>query len=499
MYPAYYHQWPDAWRRNPHVHYASDVRREGKYTTKLPFNQLNYNGTEQAQHDPSTPNPLRTPRHTRQMLPVRPALRHLAPPPVLPHRPVALPPQTPAPPAYAYATPHTHQRAPAASASQQVVAPHPPPPSASNTHSVPLANPPSAAPPAPPVLGRMPIWSRSRNRWEGDFAYEAQAPSVPAPSSAPPAGAQTAVPPAATQITRPPPPIHQRPAQSVHYQAPSAAQPVQTAQDAPATAQTSSVSAHNPSYVAQAPTLAADQQEPSFPAISVGDSPPSSPVVPATQASASQLPVVSQTTTCSGAPHTNAGVAALGDRTPSNNGHLVLDDSTSIKHSMGVCALPTLLSPWETIRSVDVTIPVSVNDLQKILRRAHNLESASFASILPKTKRLRHGDRITLPNLERLVIDNIQASIRGVLKDLDAEQLKYLRVTYAPGAACNLWSDEQDYYMLLWDAWGLMRENPRVGRIRVLSNNEWYQDNRAAQFRKLLQEAVGAEWDVRVH
>ncbi|KAI5896529.1 uncharacterized protein SCHCODRAFT_02569185 [Schizophyllum commune H4-8] len=490
MYPAYYSQWPNAWRRNPHVHYASDVRPEGKYTTKLPFDQLNYNGTEQAQHDPPTPNPLHTPRHTRQMLPVRPALRHLAPPSVLPRRPVPLPTATPAP----SATPYVHQ---SASSAPQAAAPRPPPMSASNARSAPFANPLPAAP--RPVLGRMPIWSRSKNRWEGDFAYEAQAPSVPTSSSAPPTGAQTVDPPAAMQTTRPPPSAYQQP-QPVPHQAPSSVLPVQVAHSAPASAQTSSVSAHNPSYVAQAPTLAAEQQEPSSPAANVGGSPPSSPVESATQGRpASQLPVVSQTTTCSGAPHTNAGVVAPGDRTPSNNGHLVLDDSTSIKHSMGVCALPTLLSPWETIRSVDVTIPVSVNDLQKILRRAHNLEFASFASILPKTRRLRHWDRITLPNLERLVIDNIQASIRGVLQDLDAEQLNYLRVAYAPGAACNLWSDEQDYYMLLWDAWGLMRESPRIGRIRVSSNNEWYRDRRAAQFRKLLQEAVGAQWDVRVH
>ncbi|KAL1736775.1 hypothetical protein EV714DRAFT_266732 [Schizophyllum commune] len=424
MYPAYYHQWPNAWRRNPHVHYASDVRPEGKYTTKLPFHQLNYNGTAQAQHDPSRPDPLHTPRHTRQMLPVRPALRHLAPPPVLPRRPVPLPTATPAPSAYAYATPHVHQRVPAANSPRQA-APHPPPSSASDTQSVPLANP----PPAPPVFGRMPIWSQSRNRWEGDIAYEAQAPSIPTSSSAPPSVAQTADP--AIQTTRPPPPVVQQP-QPVLHQAPSSVLPVQVAHSAPAFAQISSVSVHNPSYVAQAPTLAAEQQELSSPAANVGDSPPSSPVESATQPSAFQLPVDSQPTTCSGALLTNAGVEALGHSTPSRDGHLVLDDSTSIKHSMGVCALPTLLCPWETIRSVDVTIPVSVNDLQKILRRAHNLESASFASVLPKTKRLRHGDRIKLPKLQHLRIMNIQASIRGVLKDLDATELIQLTVAYAP-------------------------------------------------------------------
>ncbi|KAL1679108.1 hypothetical protein EV122DRAFT_210587 [Schizophyllum commune] len=495
MYPAYYHQWPDAWRRNPHVHYASDVRPEGKYTTKLPFNQLNYNGTEQAQHDPPTPDPLHTPRHTRQMLPVRPALRHLAPPPVLLRRPVPLPPQTPAPPAYAYATPHVHQRAPTASAPQQA-APHPAQPLASNPHNVPLANPLPAAPPARPVLGRMPIWSRSRNRWEGDFAYEAQAPSVPAPSFAPDVAQSTNPPAAATQITRPPPPTHQQPAQSVQYQAPSAAQPVQTAQDAPATAQTSSVSAHNPSYVAQAPTLAADQQEPSFPAISVGNSPPLSPVESATQASASQLPVVSQTTTCSEAPHTNAGVEATGDSTPSRDGHLMLEGSASFNHTSGIYALPTLLSPWDVIRSLEVTVPVSVNGLQKILRRAQNLESARFSAILPKTRPLRHGTRLQLPNLHTLTIQNIQAHIRGVLQDLDTTKLVSLHLAYAPGSAYYLWGDEQDYYSLLYRIRNIAQVTS--GRITVSSNDDWYRDNRAGQLQALVRTAAGVGWRVNI-
>ncbi|KAI5830465.1 hypothetical protein K523DRAFT_381725 [Schizophyllum commune Tattone D] len=485
MYPAYYHQWPNAWRRNPHVHYASDVRPEGKYTTKLPFHQLNYHGTEQAQHDPPTPNPLHTPRHTRQMLPVRPALRHLAPPPILPRRPVPLPTATPAP----SATPYVHQRAPSA---PQAAAPCPPPMSASNAHSVPLANP----PPAPPVFGRMPIWSQSRNRWEGDIAYEAQAPSVPTSSSAPPAGAQSAVPPAAIQTTKPPPPVYQQPAQSVHYKAPSAAQPVQISQSAPApAAQNSSTPLRNPDYAAQTEAPPADAVEGEERSASTVEY--ITPVLRSDhQAPTLQQPVANQPTTCSAASHANSDVAAASNNTTSQDGHLVLDNSTSHMHAEGVYGLSALLSPWEAIHFLNVTVPVSVNDLQRILRRAHNLRTASFAAITPKTGRLGHEDKIRLPALQRLTIKSIQPSIRGVLKDLVTPKLNYLHVSYAPGSTYYLWSDEQDYYRLFFKLKSARRESS--GCIIVSSNDRWYLYHRAAQLQELLQETVGSGWRVTV-
>ncbi|KAL1757881.1 hypothetical protein FB107DRAFT_288911 [Schizophyllum commune] len=425
MYPAYYSQWPDAWRRNPHVHYASDVRPEGKYTTKLPFHQLNYNGTEQAQHDPSTPNPLHTPRHTRQMLPVRPALRHLAPPPVLPRRPVPLPPQTPAPPTYAYATPHVHQHAPPASASQQA-APHPSQPLAPNAQSVPLANP----PPAPPVLGRMPIWSRSRNRWEGDSAYEAQAPSVPAPSSTP-AVAQSAIPPAATQTTRPPPPTYQQPAQSVRYQALTSAQP-------------------DPRSISSAPQAAAllpsGARAPAHPPFTSADSPQGTLGVAGASDSVLQRAVDNQS------GHGGGSVmpenTSTGANSRPNAGEVVVNDKTSFRHQDGICTL-TVLSPWEAARSLKVTTPITLNDLRIILRRAPNLETAQFACIVPDSRTNRDRQAIHADNLKSLVIGEVQTSIGGVLNDLAADEMKSLHVSYAPGMAHHLWQDEQGFYRFL--------------------------------------------------
>ncbi|KAL1757883.1 hypothetical protein FB107DRAFT_208282 [Schizophyllum commune] len=490
MYPAYYSQWPNAWRRNPHVHYAPDVRPEGKYTTKLPFHQLNYNGTEQAQHDPSRPDPLHTPRHTQQMLPVRPALRHLAPPPVLPLRPVSLPPATPAP----SATPYVHQRAPTASAPQQA-APHPSPSSASNAQSVPLANPLPAAPPARPVLGRMPIWIQSRNRWEGDIAYEAQAPSVPAPSAAPAVAQSTNPPAAATQTTMPPPPIHQQSAQSVHYRAPSAAQPVQISQSAPAPAQNSSAPLRNPDYAAQTEAPPADSVDDEERSASTVEN--ITPVLRSNhQAPAHQQPVANHPMDCSAAQEAYSDLAATGNNTTPQDGHLVLDNSTSHMHAEGVYGLSALLSPWEAIHFLNVTVPVSVNDLQRILRRAHNLRTASFAAITPKTGRLGHEDKIRLPDLQRLTIKSIQPSIRGVLKDLVIPKLNHLHVSYAPARGYYLWSDEQDYYRLFFKLRSARRESS--GCIIVSSNDRWYLYHRAAQLQELLQETAGSGWRVTI-
>ncbi|KAI5830467.1 hypothetical protein K523DRAFT_302643 [Schizophyllum commune Tattone D] len=474
MYPAYHSQWPNAWRRNPHVHYASDVRQEGKYTTKLPFHQLNYNGTEQAQHDPSRPDPLYTPRHTRQMLPVRPALRHLAPPPVLLRRPVPLPPQTPAPPAYAYATPHVHQRALTASAPQQA-APHPAQPLASNPHNVPLANPLPAAPPARPVLGRMPIWSRSRNRWEGDFAYEAQAPSVPAPSSTP-AVAQTADPRAAIQTTRPSPPTYQQPAQSVQYQALTSAQP-------------------DPRSISSAPQavapLPSGARAPAHPPPTSADSPQGTLGVAGASYSVLQRAVDNQS--WHGGGSVMPENTSTGANSRPNAGEVVVNDKTSFKHRDGICTL-TVLSPWEAARSLKVTTPVTLNDLRIILRRAPNLETAQFACIVPDAGTNRDRQAIHADNLKSLVIGEVQTSIRGVLTNLTADELKSLHVSYAPGMAHHLWQDEQGFYNFLRT---VNRHEPG-GIASIMSNDSWYHGHRAEHLRVTLESATSSDWTISV-
>ncbi|KAL1715346.1 hypothetical protein EV715DRAFT_207649 [Schizophyllum commune] len=475
MYPAYYHQWPNAWRRNPHVHYASDVRPEGKYTTKLPFHQLNYNGTEQAQHDPSRPDPLHTPRHTRQMLPVRPALRHLAPPPVLPHRPVPLPTATPAPSPYAYATPYVHQRAPAASAPQQA-APRPPASSASNAHSVPLANP----PPARPVLSRMPIWSRSRNRWEGDIAYEAQTPSVPIASSAPPAETQTAVPPAATQTTRPPPPVYQQPVRSVQYQAPTSAQP-------------------DPRSISSAPQVAAPlssgARAPAHPPSTSAESPRGT--AGAAGASESnrllQRAVDDQSGHGGGPVLRLSGLVSTRENSRPDASQVVVNEKTSFRHRDGICTL-TVLSPWEAARSLKVTTPITLNDLRIILRRAPNLETAQFACIVPDSGTNRDRQAIHADNLKSLVIGEVQTSIGGVLNNLTADELKSLHVSYAPGKAHHLWQDEQGFYNFLRT---VNRHEPG-GIASIMSNDSWYHDHRAEHLRVTLESATTSDWTISV-
>ncbi|KAL1666051.1 hypothetical protein GGF50DRAFT_51527 [Schizophyllum commune] len=480
MYPAYYHQWPNAWRRNPHIHYASDVRPEGKYTTKLPFNQLNYNGTEQAQHDPSTPNPLYTPRHTRQMLPVRPALRHLAPPPVLLRRPVPLPPQTPAPPAYAYATPHVHQRAPTASAPQQA-APHPAQPLASNPHNVPLANPLPAAPPARPVLGRMPIWSRSRNRWEGDFAYEAQAPSVPAPSSAPPAGAQTAVPPAATQTTRPPPPTHQQPAQSVQYQAPTSAQPdSRSISCAPQAAAPLPSGARAPAHL---PSTSADSPQGTF------------AVARASESNHLLQRAVDDQSRHGGGPVLRlSGLVSTGENSRPDAGQVVVNDRASFKHRDGIYTL-AVVAPWEAARSLTVTAPITLNDIHIILRRAPNLETAQFACITPDTAIKRHWDTVHANNLKSFAISDVQASIGGVFNALRAQNVQAMHVAYSPGMAQQIWQDEQGYYTFLQE----VVQHTHHGVVSIVSNDAWYRDLRAENLRMMLESATNStDWRISV-
>ncbi|KAL1736773.1 hypothetical protein EV714DRAFT_266731 [Schizophyllum commune] len=434
MYPAYYSQWPNAWRRNPHVHYASDVRPEGKYTTKLPFHQLNYNGTEQAQHDPPTPDPLHTPRHTRQMLPVRPALRHLAPPPVLPRRPVPLPPQTPAPPAYAYATPYVHQHAPTTSAPQQA-APRPPPTSASNAHSVPLANPLAAAPPARPVSGRMPIWSHSAICTDfvvcatGEGAeYESASGSDPDYEAA-----------------------------STHL--PAAGAPgVQTL-------------AHPPSTSAESPqgTLGV--------------------------AGASDFLLQRAVDHQSG--HGGGSVmpenTSTGANSRPNAGEVVVNDKTSFKHRDGICTL-TVLSPWEAARSLKVTTPITLNDLRIILRRAPNLETAQFACIIPDSGTNRDRQAIHADNLKSLVIGEVQTSIRGVLNNLTADELKSLHVSYAPGMAHHLWQDEQGFYNFL----RTVNKHEPGGIASIMSNDSWYHDHRAEHLRVTLELATTSDWTISV-
>ncbi|KAI5896531.1 uncharacterized protein SCHCODRAFT_02745498 [Schizophyllum commune H4-8] len=482
MYPAYYYHWPAAHRRNPHVqaqryiphvHYASDVRPEGKYTTRQPFSQLNYSGTEQAQHDPSKPDTLHTPRHTRQMLPQRPALHHLAPPPVLPRRPVPLPSDTPAPSVYAYATPYVHERAPTASASQQASS-RCPESVASNAQSAPLVNASPVAPPARPVYGTPPIWSWKRNRWEGDLTYEAQPLSVPN-SSSPPAVAQSTNPSVAVPTTGPTPPVYQQ-SQSAQYQAPTSAQP-----DSRPTSSAPEAAAPLPSGV-QASTHP--------PATSVE---PSRGTVRAAEASDLHLQQAADDQPGHGGGSVLPETTSTGSNSQPNTGELVVSDRTSFKHRDGIYTL-TILSPWETARSLKVTTPITVNDLHIILGRAPNLETAQFACIVSDAGTTRNWKAIHADNLKSLVINEVQTPIGGVLNDLTADELKSLHVSYSPGMAHHLWQDEQSYYSFLRT---VNKHEPR-GMTTIVSNDPWYRDNRAEHLRVTLESATTSDWTISV-
>ncbi|KAL1736738.1 hypothetical protein EV714DRAFT_197658, partial [Schizophyllum commune] len=184
--------------------------------------------------------------------------------------------------------------------------------------------------------------------------------------------------------------------------------------------------------------------------------------------------------------------ASASSGSSSKDGHVELSGTESF--AGGICVLP-LLAPWETIRSLTVTCPITINDLHLVLYQATNLERATFASIVQDTKEARCRVEINVDSLRQLCIRNVQTPIGSIFDDLVAPNLQSIFVAY-PFASSALIDDEPSYSDFL-------ERNPRrryAGVLDIVSNDDWYGHDRAHQLHEHLQEAGRSTWivDVRV-
>ncbi|KAL1659219.1 hypothetical protein GGF50DRAFT_131199 [Schizophyllum commune] len=184
--------------------------------------------------------------------------------------------------------------------------------------------------------------------------------------------------------------------------------------------------------------------------------------------------------------------ASASDGSSSKDGHVELSGTESF--AGGICVLP-VLAPWETIRSLTVTCPITINDLHLVLYQATNLERATFASIVQDTKKARCRVEINVDSLRQLCIGNVQTPIGSIFDDLVAPNLQSIFVAY-PFASSALIDDEPSYSDFL-------ERNPRsryAGVLVIVSDDDWYRHDRAHQLHEHLQEAGRSTWiaDVRV-
>ncbi|KAL1711147.1 hypothetical protein EV121DRAFT_285099 [Schizophyllum commune] len=174
------------------------------------------------------------------------------------------------------------------------------------------------------------------------------------------------------------------------------------------------------------------------------------------------------------------------------DGHVELSGTESF--AGGKCVLP-VLAPWEAIRPLTVTCPITINDLHLVLYQATNLERAAFASVVQDTKKARCRVEINVDRLRELCIGNVQTPIGSIFDDLVAPNLQSIFVAYS-FASSALIDDEPSYSDFL-------ERNPRrryAGVLDIVSNDDWYGHDRAHQLHEHLQEAGRSTWivDVRV-
>ncbi|KAI5826376.1 hypothetical protein K523DRAFT_375053 [Schizophyllum commune Tattone D] len=166
--------------------------------------------------------------------------------------------------------------------------------------------------------------------------------------------------------------------------------------------------------------------------------------------------------------------ASASDGSSSKDGHVELSGTESF--AGGICVLP-VLAPWETIRSLTVTCPITINDLHL------------------DTKKARCRVEINVDSLRQLCIGNVQTPIGSIFDDLVAPNLQSIFVAY-PFASSALIDDEPSYSDFL-------ERNPRsryAGVLVIVSDDDWYRHDRAHQLHEHLQEAGRSTWivDVRV-
>ncbi|KAL1714696.1 hypothetical protein EV715DRAFT_276374 [Schizophyllum commune] len=175
-------------------------------------------------------------------------------------------------------------------------------------------------------------------------------------------------------------------------------------------------------------------------------------------------------------------------------GAVLVDQDFSFDRSTGICSV-SLMSSWETVRRIAVTRPVTVSDLYQVLKHATNLEYAYFECITEDSERSDiYGTEFTVENLETLVIARAEVPISAIFHDMLVTRLESLKVSYAPNAAYNLWSDE--VYLALFLQRGLLAIE---GTVSIASNEEWYRDQRAEALQKSLKVAVSrTRWSIYV-
>ncbi|TRM61043.1 hypothetical protein BD626DRAFT_571074 [Schizophyllum amplum] len=80
-------------------------------------------------------------------------------------------------------------------------------------------------------------------------------------------------------------------------------------------------------------------------------------------------------------PHTDMNItdAGMGWQRP-EEGRVIISQPASFRRPGGVCIV-SVVETWEKLWSLDVTEPISVNDLYSILRRAPNLQHTYFACL----------------------------------------------------------------------------------------------------------------------
>ncbi|KAL1679143.1 hypothetical protein EV122DRAFT_251523 [Schizophyllum commune] len=167
------------------------------------------------------------------------------------------------------------------------------------------------------------------------------------------------------------------------------------------------------------------------------------------------------------------------------DGHVELESFTG-----GICVLP-VLATWESIESLTVTGPITINDLHLILYQATELKSARFASVVEDTRKDRCRFKFHAQGLRQLALENIQTPIGSLLDDLQAPKLQQIYFAYAAAPAQPaLCADEQSHCRLLKHA----SNKGAAGTVSIVSNDTWYKDNRADALQEELKAVTKLTW-----
>ncbi|KAL1711136.1 hypothetical protein EV121DRAFT_285087 [Schizophyllum commune] len=170
------------------------------------------------------------------------------------------------------------------------------------------------------------------------------------------------------------------------------------------------------------------------------------------------------------------------------DGHVELGGAESF--AGGICVLP-VLAPWEDIRSLTVTCPITINDLHLILYQATKLEKATFASIVEDTKKRRCSFEVEAASLQELTIGNVQMPIGSVLDDVEAPILQQIRIGYASAPAhLDVCADEQSLCHFVKE----IAQGGLAGKITIISNDSWYKARRAQELQKRLKAVTRSTW-----